>query len=89
MKKFQILVSNDVGLHARPASVFVQAAKQFKAKITIRNVTTNSLTADVKSILSVLVLGIERNHTVEIEANGEDEEQAMDCLNNLIKSNFQ
>jgi phosphocarrier protein HPr len=89
MKMAQITITNEVGLHARPASVFVQAAKQFNSNISIRNITKNSTPSDAKSILGVLVLGIEKNHLVEIEVNGEDEDKAFDHLCKLIKSDFQ
>jgi phosphotransferase system HPr (HPr) family protein len=88
MKKFQIAVTSETGLHARPASIFVQAAKKFDSQISIRNITTNSKVSDAKSILSVLVLGVEKNHQVEIEVNGKDEDQAKIYLTNLIKNGF-
>jgi phosphocarrier protein HPr len=89
MKKIQLTITCETGLHARPASVFVQAAKQFKSRLSIRNLTKNSGPADAKSILAVLVLGVEKNHRVDIEADGADEQEALDCLEKLIRSDFQ
>jgi phosphotransferase system HPr (HPr) family protein len=73
MQKFQAVVINEVGLHARPAAVFVQSAAKFKSSIRIRNLTNGKDFVDAKSILGVLVLGVSKDHLVEVEINGEDE----------------
>jgi phosphocarrier protein HPr len=82
----QITVTNDTGLHARPASVFVQTAKIFSSEITIRNVTTGSNPADAKSIMSVLILGVEKNHLVEISVKGGDEDKAVEELVKVVQT---
>lgn len=89
MTKFQIKVQHEVGLHARPASLFVKKASSFQSNIQIRNVSGDSEWVDAKSILGVLTLGVERNHIVEIKVEGSDEEQASDTIKNLIEMNFQ
>lgn len=89
MKTVEIKVINEVGLHARPAAVFVQTANRFKSQIKVRNLTKNSNPSDAKSILGVLVLGIEKNHMIQLEVNGEDEEVAIACLTRLVESDFQ
>lgn len=89
MEIIQVTVVNEMGLHARPAAVFVQTANGFKSQIKVRNLTKKGITSDAKSILGVLVLGVERNHVIELEINGEDEKTAAACLQHLVESDFQ
>jgi phosphotransferase system HPr (HPr) family protein len=88
MQKITLQVVNDVGLHARPASEFVKLAGQFKARIQVRNATKNSSPVDAKSILSVLLLGVEKGHEIELTGEGEDEEKAIRALRELIESSI-
>jgi len=88
MQKIILHVINEVGLHARPASEFVKLAGQFKAGLQVRNMTTNSSAVDAKSILSVLTLGVEKGHEIELTGEGDDEMQAIDALRELIESDF-
>lgn len=88
MQRIQLKVINAVGLHARPAAEFVRMAAQFKCALTIRNLTRASAEVDAKSILSVLTLGVEKDHEIELTAHGEDELQAVQSLRNLIESDF-
>lgn len=88
MEKINLKVINAVGLHARPASEFVKLATRFKSRISIQNITRGSGTVDAKSILSVLTLGVEKDHEVELSAEGEDEAQAVQSLRELIESDF-
>lgn len=81
----EVTITNPTGLHARPASEFVQAASKFKSNITIRRVDQESTaTANAKSILILLSLGLVSGATVEIAAEGEDEVEAVDTLCDLI-----
>jgi phosphotransferase system HPr (HPr) family protein len=88
MQSFQAVVVNEVGLHARPAAVFVQSAAKFKSQIRIRNITNGKNFVDAKSILGVLMLGVSKDHQVEIEISGEDEALAAEKLKQIIDSNF-
>lgn len=88
MAETTVVIIHKVGLHARPASLFVQTAKKFKADIRVVNLTTGGKSVDAKSIISVLTLGVMQNHAIHIEANGDDAEQAVASLNSLITSNF-
>jgi phosphocarrier protein HPr len=88
MKKTKLLVTADVGLHARPAAVFVQQANKFDSEISVRNVTADGDWADAKSILSVLTLGVEKDHEIELEVDGPDESEAVAALTDLVQSNF-
>lgn len=88
MQTIRLKVINEVGLHARPAAEFVRTAAQFKCKLTVRNATKDSAGVDAKSILSVLTLGVEKNHEIELSAEGKDEMQAIQTLRQLIESDF-
>ena len=83
----QTVIVNAAGVHARPASNLVNAAKRFQSKITIKNVSRpNTDPANAKSIMMVLTLAIARGMTVEICADGEDETDAVDTLIALVDS---
>ncbi|WP_367924673.1 HPr family phosphocarrier protein [uncultured Ruthenibacterium sp.] len=83
-------VINRTGLHARPASVFTNAAKQFSSRITIRNLSLaeEDNVANAKSIISVLTLAMVRGSEIELTADGPDEQQAVDALVELIDGGF-
>jgi len=88
MQKITLQVINEVGLHARPASEFVKLAGQFQADLSVRNKTAGSNAVDAKSILSVLTLGVEKGHEIELIGEGEDETEAIQALQELIESDF-
>ena len=78
-------IRNRQGIHARPASVFVQKASSFKSKIQLK---TKGKTVDAKSILMIMSMGIEYGDQVTIAAEGPDARQAVNELRNLIDSGF-
>jgi phosphotransferase system HPr (HPr) family protein len=91
MKESKIIVNNKVGLHARPASLFVQAAAKYTSNIQVscKDPETNELReANAKSILGVLTLGVFQGMEITIQAQGEDEEQAVETLAELVENNF-
>lgn len=88
MKQLRVKVTNAVGLHARPAAVFVGEAGRFASQIRVRNATRNTPWVDAKSILSVLTLGVEPHHEIEIMADGPDDTRAAEALQQLIASDF-
>ncbi|MCL1836776.1 MAG: HPr family phosphocarrier protein [Treponema sp.] len=83
-----VTIINRRGLHARPGSDFVNAAGQFKSKITIRRTDENGDPVNAKSIVFVLSLGVGRGVEIELAANGEDEQEAVDFLTNIITGGF-
>ena len=84
----EIHVRNDVGLHARPAALFVKTAAEFKSKISVTNLTKEKQAGNAKSILSLLSCGVTQNDLISICAEGEDENEALAVLINLIDKNF-
>ena len=80
-----VLVQNQVGLHARPATFFIQKANEFKSSIWVEK---EERRVNAKSLLGVLSLGIVGGTTIRIIADGTDEEQAVDALVSLVQSGF-
>jgi len=80
-----IVVTNQVGLHARPATFFIQKSNEFKSSIWIEK---EERRVNAKSLLGVLSLGITKGTEIEIIADGVDEEEAVAALEILIESNF-
>jgi phosphotransferase system HPr (HPr) family protein len=85
MPEITLTVRHEVGLHARPAAVFVQTAKQYASDI---RVTHGEREANAKSILTVLALGANQGAVITIRAEGEDAEQALAALAALVEDNF-
>ncbi len=77
MKELTITIKNPTGLHARPAKVFVNTAKQFKADIRVHH---GPKKANAKSLISMLTLGVEAGTEIRIVVDGTDEEAAMMAL---------
>lgn len=88
MEQLRMPVVNDVGLHARPAALFVSAAKSSQSKVRVRNATTESKWVDAKSILGVLTLGVQKDHEIELTAEGPDEAETVARIGHLIRSDF-
>ncbi len=87
MYKKQVEIKNPTGLHARPASDFVNTASRFASHVTIRPIQEANA-ANAKSMVMLLSLGINRGMTVELCAEGPDEQQAVETLAELILSCF-
>lgn len=89
MYEKEVTIKNPTGLHARPASDFIGAAGKFASKISIRRVEeTEDDAANAKSIIHLLSLGLCQGERVSIKAEGDDEQQAVDSLVELIESGF-
>lgn len=88
MPTTKIIVKNEVGLHARPAAMFVKTASSFPCTIQVRNVTKNAGPANAKSILGILTLGVSQGNEIEIDTNGERADEALTALTELVENNF-
>ncbi|MCI8403484.1 MAG: HPr family phosphocarrier protein [Clostridia bacterium] len=85
MVSSEVTVQNSVGLHARPATFFIQRANKFKSSIWVEK---DERRVNAKSLLGVLSLGIVKGTVISIIADGSDQEEAVKTLVELIKSNF-
>lgn len=80
----ELIVTNKVGLHARPAANFAKTAAGFKSKIIIENISGASKPVNAKSILSLLTVGVQKDHHIRLTIDGIDEVTAMDALAELV-----
>ena len=81
----EVTIRNQVGLHARPATFFIQKANEYKSTI---NIERDEKKVNAKSLLGVLSLGVTRGTSITVIADGADEEAAVNELANLVESNF-
>ena len=80
-----ITIENKTGIHARPASIFVQTATKFKSKVQIQ---AKGKTVDAKSILMIMSMGLVKGTEITIIADGPDEVDAVKALADLVASKF-
>ena len=81
-----VTIQNNVGLHARPATFFIQKANSYKSSIWVEK---DDRRVNAKSLLGVLSLGIIKGMTVTLIADGPDENEALDGLSELITTGFE
>ncbi len=80
-----VMVKNQVGLHARPATFFIQKANEFKSSIWIEK---EERRVNAKSLLGILSLGIVGGTDIRVIADGTDEQSAVEALVELVESGF-
>lgn len=85
MTSVNVQIQNNVGLHARPATFFIQKANSYKSSIWVEK---EDRRVNAKSLLGVLSLGIVKGMTVTLIADGADETEALDGLAELINTGF-
>ena len=85
MYEKDVTVQNQVGLHARPATFFIQKANSYKSSIWVER---EDRRINAKSLLGVLSLGIVKGMTITIIADGQDENEAVEGLSGLIDTGF-
>lgn len=81
----EVEVKNQVGLHARPATFFIQKANEFKSSIWVEK---EERRVNAKSLLGILSLGIIGGTAIKIIADGDDEQAAVEALEALVDSGF-
>ena len=85
MIRKDVTITNNIGLHARPATFFIQKANMFKSSIWIEK---DDRKVNAKSLLGVLSMGIAKGMTVTLVADGQDEDVAINGLTELIETGF-
>ena len=81
----EVIINNQIGLRARPATFFIQKANEFKCSIQVER---DERRVNAKSLLGVLSLGIVKGTKVNIIADGVDEDEALVALCELVSGNF-
>ena len=82
MEKREFTITSETGIHARPATILVQAASKFSSDITL---SYEGKSVNLKSIMCVMSLGVGQNAKVTINANGDDEKEALDTVAETMK----
>jgi len=85
MVQTEVVIQNKLGLHARPAALFVQTASKFKSDVYLGR---NEHEVNGKSIMGVMMLAAEMGSKLKITVKGEDEQEAMSALLELVKNKF-
>jgi phosphocarrier protein FPr len=85
----ELTVEHEHGLHLRPAADFVRLAARHRAKVRVVNLTRGGgREASARSLLELTALGIDNGHRIRLTAEGEDAEEAVRALADLVRSNF-
>lgn len=85
MIKKEVILQNETGLHARPASLFVKEASKFESHIVV---IKDGKEYNAKSIMGILSMGAGKGATITIQAEGVDAREAVDNLAKLVSDNF-
>ncbi len=85
MKKFTYVITDEVGIHARPAGLLVKKAKELDSKVSI---SCNGKSADATKLMAVMSLGVKKGMTVEVSVSGGDEEKAAAEIEKFFQENF-
>ena len=85
MSEIQLLIRNQLGLHARACALFVKTSSKFKAEITVAR---DDLVVNGKSIMGVMMLAAEEGATIVVRAEGPDEGDAVAALRELVDGKF-
>lgn len=87
MKKFTYVITDEIGLHARPAGMLVKEAAKHSCEIIIKN-CTNEKSTDAKKLFGVMGLSVKHNDSVEITLSGSDEDKAFCELQQFFRENL-
>lgn len=85
MKEFQYVITDNEGIHARPAGELIKAAKEFACDIKIQ---ANGKTGDCKKIFTVMALGVKKGQEITMTFDGEDENAAYEKLSGFLRENL-
>lgn len=85
MKKFEYIIKDEVGIHARPAGMLVKEAKKFQSKVVLNK---DGKTAEATKLMAVMGLGVKCGQTVEITVEGTDEDAACETMKAFFEANL-
>lgn len=83
MRTFSYVVTDELGLHARPAGIIVREGKNFSSAMTM---SANDRTVELTRLLGIMSLGVRKGQEVTVVAEGEDEEEAIASMESLFHS---
>lgn len=85
MVSFKYTITDEVGIHARPAGILVKEVKKYPATITLK---TAKGSADARKLMAIMALGVKQNDEVTVEVEGENEEQAAKEIQAFFEANL-
>ena len=85
MKKFEYVIKDEIGIHARPAGMLAKEAKKYESKIVIRK---DGKAAEATKLMAVMGLAVKCGNTVEVEVEGADEDAAFEAVKNFFEENL-
>jgi phosphotransferase system HPr (HPr) family protein len=88
MPKVTLTVNHEAGLHARPLAQFVKKVREFDAEVKVKNITKDKGPVNGASPLELLLLATLNGHQIEIETSGNQADEVLVALEELVNSNF-
>ncbi|MCI9378017.1 MAG: HPr family phosphocarrier protein [Eubacterium sp.] len=85
MKSFNYVVTDEVGIHARPAGILVKEAKKYQSKVVI---VKDGKSAEAKKLMALMGLGVKCGDPIEVQITGEDEDKACEELKEFFEKNL-
>ena len=85
MKKFNFVIIDEIGIHARPAGLLAKEVKKFESKVTV---TKAGKSAEAKKLMALMGLGVKCGDEVEVTVEGADEEQAFESMKQFFENNL-
>lgn len=85
MKKFEYIIKDEIGIHARPAGLLVKEAKNFESKIML---VKDGKSAEATKLMAVMGLGVKCGQNVEVTVEGADEDAAFDAMKTFFETNL-
>lgn len=85
MKSFEYTITDEVGIHARPAGVLARKVKEYSSRVTI---TKGEKSAEAQKLMAVMSLGVKQGETIRVSVEGEDEETAAADMEAFFRENL-
>ena len=85
MKNFSYVITDEIGIHARPAGLLVKEAKKYDSKVVIK---ANGKSAEATRLMAVMGMGVKCGQTVEVEVTGDDEDAAFEGMKAFFEENL-
>ena len=85
MKSFNYVITDEIGIHARPAGLLVKEAKKYASKVVIK---ANGKSAEATRLMAIMGMGVKCGQTVEVEVSGDDEDTAFEGMKAFFEENL-
>lgn len=85
MKNFSYVITDEIGIHARPAGLLVKEAKKYASKVVIK---ANGKSAEATRLMAIMGMGVKCGQTVEVEVTGDDEDAAFEGMKAFFEENL-